>query len=121
MFFIINDDSCITSLSYKLKHHNPDTVYSKVDHNHNSYIGDIYVGNDGKLHKMTVGGADTVLPFNNKFDYSTLATSYNGDIFENSAGSINDGWADTSNSGIPHTFDTIVPLERNKKTHLWYK
>ena len=64
---------------------------------------------------MTVGGADTVLPFNNKFDYGTLATSYNGDIFENTAGSINDGWADTSNSGIPHTFDTIVPLERNKK------
>ena len=62
---IINDENSNTSLAYKLKHHNHDTVYSKINHDHNSYIGDIYVGNDGKLHKMTVGGADTVLPFNN--------------------------------------------------------
>ena len=31
----------------------------------NNLVSDIYVGSDGKLHKV-VGGADTVLPFNSK-------------------------------------------------------
>lgn len=31
---------------------------------YSSLVSDIYVGNDGNLHKV-VGGADTVLPFNN--------------------------------------------------------
>lgn len=37
------------------------TAVSKLN---SSLVSDIYVGNDGNLHKV-VGGADTVLPFNN--------------------------------------------------------
>lgn len=38
----------------------------------NSLISDIYVGDDGKLHKVQ-GGADSVLPFKSGGDYLKIA------------------------------------------------
>ncbi len=34
----------------------------------------VYVGSDGKLHFVNSGGADSVLPFNNKPAYYTVST-----------------------------------------------
>lgn len=34
----------------------------------------VYVGSDGKLHFVNSGGADSVLPFNNKPTYYTVST-----------------------------------------------
>ena len=38
---------------------------------YSNFVGDIYVGDDGKLHKIQ-GGADSVLPFSNKIIYKTI-------------------------------------------------
>ena len=73
----LNDDLVDGSI---IPPHNHDGVYSKIghthdyassNHSHSSYIGDIYVGDDGKLHKKTVGGADSVLNFSGGGDGGT--------------------------------------------------
>lgn len=44
----------------------------------NSFVSNIYVGNDGKLHKVQ-GGADSVLPFSSNKRYSYSWTSSNNE------------------------------------------
>ena len=50
------------------------------------YVSNIYVGEDGKLHKV-IGGADTVLPFNKGIEIKTgsYSASPNASSGENSA------------------------------------
>lgn len=45
----------------------------------NSFISNIYVGSDGKLHKVQ-GGADSVLPFSNSFKNIKLVENSNLNI-----------------------------------------
>lgn len=44
----------------------------------NSFVSNIYVGSDGKLHKVQ-GGADSVLPFSSNKRYSYSWTSSNNE------------------------------------------
>lgn len=50
---IINDENSNTSLAYNLKHHNHDTVYSKIDHNHRELEDLIDAKNKGELGMTT--------------------------------------------------------------------
>ena len=43
------------------------------------YVSNIYVGTDGKLHKV-IGGADTVLPFSSGLTYGTFTSSYSSTL-----------------------------------------
>lgn len=47
----------------------------------NSLVANIYVGDDGKLHKVQ-GGADSVLPFNSGINFKTLLFFYNTNKFD---------------------------------------
>ena len=72
-------------------------------------VSDIYVGEDGKLHKV-IGGADTVLPFNNKgsLQMNTISlgkASFNviiGEIYGIAYYSVND------NNGLSISGATIL-------------
>lgn len=57
-----------------------------------SLVSNIYVGSDGKLHKVQ-GGADTVLPFNNKVKVTIVGTLREGHYaYRNSGGDQEYGW-----------------------------
>ena len=49
----LNDENSNTSLAYKLKHHNHDTVYSKINHNHRELEDLIDAKNKGELGMTT--------------------------------------------------------------------
>ena len=54
------------------------TVANEITSVNNSFVSNIYVGNDGKLHKVQ-GGADSVLPFSSNKRYSYSWTSSNNE------------------------------------------
>ena len=110
--YTLNDDLVDGSI---IPPHNHDGVYSKIghthdyassNHSHSSYIGDIYVGDDGKLHKKTVGGADSVLNFSGTVsEINLVAVLFTGsetnNITTGSNGSKNVSIKITITNGIP--------------------
>lgn len=67
-------------------------IKNEFDTVNSSLVSNIYVGSDGKLHKVQ-GGADTVLPFNSKVKVTIVGTLREGHYaYRNSGGDQEYGW-----------------------------